>query len=326
MRTSSLLRKLAAALLLGGGLALAGPVVSPQSIIVNPVQSSVQLRVWTGRDPSGLGDPGYLPGSPIHIFVNVSQPAYVYLFNVGPRGHIDLILPNRYSNGGNYLQPGTYEFPSGNDPFNFTVTTPYGLNRVLALASTVPLNLNQVYQFAGQSAFASVRVSGPLGLGQALSIVVSPVPQTSWVSDAVEYSVIPSYQVTPPPAPLPPQPGFSLYLGIFGIELPVYPQADLLGQSSQAHRWNARFYAQASLREVYRYELNALVAAGFRVIWQNQDGRQVSAQLARGGLGLLLRLHGNRGGHFTLHLSEQAFYPGGRGNQGEGKGKNGQDH
>ena len=204
MRTSSLLRKLAAALLLGGGLALAGPVVSPQSIIVNPVQSSVQLRVWTGRDPSGLGDPGYLPGSPIHIFVNVSQPAYVYLFNVGPRGHIDLILPNRYSNGGNYLQPGTYEFPSGNDPFNFTVTTPYGLNRVLALASTVPLNLNQVYQFAGQSAFASVRVSGPLGLGQALSIVVSPVPQTSWVSDAVEYSVIPSYQVTPPPAPPPP--------------------------------------------------------------------------------------------------------------------------
>jgi hypothetical protein len=170
-------------------VARARSVISPESIIVNPVPAQVGVRVWVGKAPSGLGAPGYYPGNPIHIFVHVTQNSYVYLFNIGPHGRIDLILPNHYSNGGNYLSAGTTRvFPGPGDPFNFTVTGPFGLNRVLAIASRVPLQLGQIAQFQGQG-FARVRVRGESGLAHALSIAVHPVPQASWVSAVAYYQV-----------------------------------------------------------------------------------------------------------------------------------------
>ncbi|MBB6098195.1 hypothetical protein HNR42_001620 [Deinobacterium chartae] len=170
--------------------------ISPQSIIVNPTPpapSELGVRVWTDRDSSGNGNPGYRPGERIRLYVSTTRDAYVYLFNVDPSGNVDMVLPNRYSGGGNFVRAGTTAvFPAANAGFTFDIAAPYGQNKVLALASKTPLNMDEVARFqSGQtSGFAQSQVKGQSGLAQALSIVVNPVPQNSWITDTARYTVI----------------------------------------------------------------------------------------------------------------------------------------
>ncbi|MBB6015872.1 DUF4384 domain-containing protein [Deinococcus radiopugnans] len=184
---------LSVALVVGlGGPAHAAPKISAQSIIVNPVPTTVDVKVWTDRDSSGTRTPSYAPGERIRLYASVSQDAYVYLFNVDPGGQVDLILPNKYQGGANFLKANSVKvFPAAGDPFTFDIAAPYGLNKVLALASKTPLNLDQIATFkSGQNSFADVNVKGQQGLAQALSIVVTPVPQNTWDSATAFYQVV----------------------------------------------------------------------------------------------------------------------------------------
>lgn len=175
-----------------GAPAHAAPKISAQSIIVNPVPTTVNVKVWTDRDTSGARTPSYAPGDRIRLYASVSQDAYVYLFNVDPNGQVDLILPNRYQGGANFLKANTVKvFPAAGDPFTFDIAAPYGVNKVLALASRTPLNLDQIATFkSAQNSFADVNVKGQQGLAQALSIVVTPVPQNTWSSATAFYQVV----------------------------------------------------------------------------------------------------------------------------------------
>ena len=185
----------------------AAPTISAQSIIVNPVPTAVNVRIWTDRDASGTATPDYAPGEKIRLYTSVSQDAYVYLFNVDPNGQVDLILPNKYQGGANFLKAGAVKvFPGAGDGFTFDIAAPYGVNKVLALASRSPLNLSDIATFKSQqNTFATVSVQGQGQLAQALSIVVTPVAQNSWDSATAFYRVNPV--ASPPQAqPLTVQP------------------------------------------------------------------------------------------------------------------------
>ncbi|ADV66282.1 DUF4384 domain-containing protein [Deinococcus maricopensis] len=179
---------LPAALLTSG--ALAAPQISAQSIIVNPVQSDLAVRVWVNKDPAGNANPTYRIGEKITVSTTVNQDAYVYLFNVDARGEITQILPNRFSSGENFVKANTTKtFPAPGDNFTFDIDGPAGQNKVLAVASKTELNLDQITSFQGDASLATAKVSGQQNLAQALSIVVNPVPQNSWVTDTAFFSV-----------------------------------------------------------------------------------------------------------------------------------------
>lgn len=184
------------------GLAVyATPVLNPQGIIVNPVPTDLEVQTWVDRDPTGLGNATYFFGDKIRVYTRVNQNAYVYLFNINADGQIDLILPNAYSPG-NYLRAGeTYSFPEPGARYEFTISGPAGVDQVLAVASRQPLSLAQIADIrSGQ-----MRVQGAGNLARALSIVVTPLPDRDWVSDAVRYNVQPRLAVDPQPvAPRPP--------------------------------------------------------------------------------------------------------------------------
>ncbi|MVN86654.1 DUF4384 domain-containing protein [Deinococcus sp. HMF7620] len=177
-----------AALLLS--TAAAAPKISAQSIIVNPTQPDLQVSVRVDKDASGAQNPAYRVGDKISISASANRDAYVYLFNVNPDGSVDQILPNRLSES-NFVKAGTTKtFPSADDNFNYTVAGPIGQNKVLALASLTELNLDQISSFkTTQDQFATVNAKNQAGLAQALSIVVNPLPQNSWVSDTAFYTV-----------------------------------------------------------------------------------------------------------------------------------------
>lgn len=180
---------LPAALLLSS--AMAAPKISAQSIIVNPVAPALSVKVWTNKNPDGTQIPNYQVGEKITLNVKATEDAYVYLFNVDGSGKVDQLLPNTYAAGSNFVKANTTKsFPSAGDPFTFDIAAPEGLNKVLVLASKTELNLGDLSTFkAGQNQFADVKAKGQQQLAQALSIVVSPIPQNSWVTDTIFYNV-----------------------------------------------------------------------------------------------------------------------------------------
>ncbi|CAM3673680.1 DUF4384 domain-containing protein [Deinococcus frigens] len=177
-----------AALLLS--TAAAAPKISAQSIIVNPTQPDLSVSVRINKDTTGNQNPAYKVDENAVITATVNRDAYVYLFNVNPDGSVDQILPNRLSDS-NFVKAGaTKSFPEAGDNFKFTIAGPIGQNKVLALASLTPLKLDQISSFkTGQDQFATVNAKSQAGLAQALSIVVTPIPQNSWVSDTAFYTV-----------------------------------------------------------------------------------------------------------------------------------------
>lgn len=71
--------------------------ISAQSIIVNPVETKLDIQVWVNKDPSGQGNPVYRKGDPVRVGVKTNADAYVYLFNVNADGQIDLFFPTAMS-------------------------------------------------------------------------------------------------------------------------------------------------------------------------------------------------------------------------------------
>ncbi|UQN06401.1 DUF4384 domain-containing protein [Deinococcus sp. QL22] len=179
-----------AALLLS--IAAAAPKISAQSIIVNPTQPDLSVSVRVDKDQSGNASPNYRVNEAIRISTSVNRDAYVYLFNIDSSGDVTQILPNRISGNEALVKANTTRvFPAAGDNFTFSVDGPIGLNKVLALASLTPLDLNQISSFkTQQDQFATVAAKGQDRLAQALSIVVNPLPQNSWVSDTAFFNVI----------------------------------------------------------------------------------------------------------------------------------------
>jgi len=164
--------------------------ITPQSIIVNPVQTDLKVDVTLSKN----GDnPAYTIGQPITVSVSVNQDAYVYLFSVKASGGVDLILPNRFSGGENFLKAGeTRTFPPQGAKFSFTVDGPAGQEKVLAVASRNKLDIDQIATFKGAKPLAetNVQVRTQENLARALSIVVEPVPAADWVTSVASYRVV----------------------------------------------------------------------------------------------------------------------------------------
>lgn len=173
-------------------VALAQPniVVSPQSIVVNPLPS-YDVEVFVDKDSSGEESPSYDIGENIQISVRSSQDAYVYLFNVRSDGTVDQILPNNLDEDGqnNFVSAGqTKRFPPENAGYNFTVDGPEGLDKVIAVASAEQLDTSQLANFESDPNFASSNI-GEEGFADTLSIIVTPIAQDNWVTDTALFYV-----------------------------------------------------------------------------------------------------------------------------------------
>lgn len=170
--------------------AVAAPVISPQSILVNPAGSKLQVSLWTDRDPSGVKSPTYRVGDPVHFYATVNQDAYVYLFDVAQDGVITQILPNRFDGGDNFVKSRTVRsFPGQGADFVYNVGGALGVSKILAVASHSRLDLSSFSSFKDSDRFARVSVQGQQQLAQALSIVVTPVADNSWGTATVQFNV-----------------------------------------------------------------------------------------------------------------------------------------
>ncbi|WP_456830049.1 DUF4384 domain-containing protein [Deinococcus sp. UYEF24] len=264
------------------GTVSAAPKVSAQSIIVNPVVSSLKLRVWTDRDPSGQNTPTYASGDKIQVFVAPTQDAYVYLFNVQTDGQITQILPNRFSRAELIKANTVKAFPGPGDKFTYNIAGPSGVNKVLALASSTPLNLSQLSSFKNtQDTFATVTVRGQEGLAQALSIVVTPVKDNAWVTDTAQYAVAARPVAQPAPVTSPvPRPAWT-----------------------SRNDWTSTFTSSRdTLNGVYTRYTRELQGQGYRFVSSKQNGNHITAQFTNNGAATLSVKQEGKSGRFEVKI------------------------
>jgi len=162
-------------------------IVNPQGIVVNP-KPSFEVEVWLDKSGS---EPVYDIGEEIEISVRTNKDAYVYLFNIRSNGQIVQILPNDIDDSGrsNRLRAGeTKSFPPRNANYIFEIDRPTGLDKVIAVASEDRLSTDTLASFT-QGESLSTSDIGESGFASALSIIVKPLPQESWVTDSTRFWV-----------------------------------------------------------------------------------------------------------------------------------------
>ncbi|NJK44570.1 MAG: DUF4384 domain-containing protein, partial [Pleurocapsa sp. SU_196_0] len=123
---------LAGALTLVSGVAMAqsAPRVSPQGVVVNPVDTALKVNV---RVDKGGANPLYIEGEKQRISVSVNQDAYVYVFNLQANGQISVLLPNGFSGGTPFLRANeTRTFPPNGAGYELTIAAPFGQEKILA--------------------------------------------------------------------------------------------------------------------------------------------------------------------------------------------------
>ena len=187
---------LAGALTLVSGAAFAqsNPRVTPQAVIVNPVETSLKVNVALDK---GGSNPLYIEGERQRITVSVNQDAYVYVFNIQANGVVAVLLPNGFSGGTPFLRANeTRTFPTPNAGYELTIGAPFGQEKILALASKTQLNLGQVIPQVGNNQIVNATVQGQDGLARALAVVVTPLPVQGWVTDVADFQTR-SRNVTP---------------------------------------------------------------------------------------------------------------------------------
>ncbi len=244
------------------------PIVRPQAVIVNPVETQLQTTVSVDR---GNNNPIYNIGERIKISVSVNQDAYVYVFSIHSDGVIDLILPNRLSGGNQFLRANeTRTFPPAGANYQLTVDGPGGQDKILAVASKRQLNLGELTSFKSNQPFANVTVQGQDNLARALAVVVTPVPSTDWVTSYTQFQVR-GGGLTNTPAPAPvvvvvaPQPQPVIVVApappqntvIFAnLNLVLYPNAQVV-------QFVQRYETDGEVEVLFRSEANTVQLAQF---------------------------------------------------------------
>ncbi len=175
-------------------------VLSPRTIIYNPLPAFT-VDVSVDKDPSGSKVPSYYKGDELRVSVNVSEDAYVYLFEVKDNSDIVQLLPNKLDGGeDNYVIAGrTRYFPSSISKYTFNIDGPNSLEKILAIASLQPLDFNTLARFTEGSLFARIYQSES-AFSQRVFNILSHLPQDSWVSDTALFYIgdppkVPNYGI-----------------------------------------------------------------------------------------------------------------------------------
>jgi Domain of unknown function (DUF4384) len=284
--------------------AFATPQISPQSIIVNPVQASLSVNVSVDRAGS---NPVYNIGDSIRVNVRVSDDAYVYLFSVHADGQIDQILPNRLSGGSQFLRAGeSRSFPPAGGAYTLSVDGPSGQDKVLAVASKRQLDTSEIASFRGNQPFATSSIQGQDNLARALSIVVQPVPASDWVTDVTYFQVQPRYATaTPAPAPVVTTPARNTTTISVEYGLNVYPGSVIVSFDNPNNDFiDVQLSSSANFNTVVQFYGQTLERNGWQMVARAGNNSKVRLMFRRSGTTIELEIRRVNGG-FQLNLYQR---------------------
>lgn len=211
--------------LLIGILALSGIVAvagspAPLGLIIDPTPDPLSVSIWTSKST-------YTIGENATIFFNVSQPAYVYIYDIQPDGIVRLIFPNAYSQG-NYVSAGTHSLPDG--LYKFTVAPPTGTEQLQILASPMSLGLELPYS----EPFPMVGPNPGAATNDIHAHIMGIIPEPDYATAWTSFTIIGYYTPpvpTPTPTPTPTPPSYTPWN-------PFYPYPPFFGFPGGSWYWD----------------------------------------------------------------------------------------
>jgi hypothetical protein len=229
---NSIIRRLLLGVLLTSAVVsvLGGAQSAPAPLGIVPAPPAPQLltvNVWTDKA-------SYVVGETATIQFYVSQPSYIYIYDIQPDGVVRLIFPNAYDQA-NYKAAGVHSLPNAN--YRFLVSPPTGTERLQILASPTNLGLTpSAYSEPFPMMAPNPEMATEKIQVQILGIVPQPTVASAWTS----FQILPAYTYTPPsytpppyytppPSPSPP-PGYSFCPPFYS-----YPGATWYWQDGQWH-------------------------------------------------------------------------------------------
>jgi len=169
-------------------LAVGQGAPAPLGLIIDPEPDPLSASIWTNK-------PSYVIGENATIFFSVSQPAYVYIYDIQPDGIVRLIFPNAYSQS-NYVSAGTHTLPDG--LYKFTVAPPSGTEQLQIIASPISLGLEQPFS----EPFPMVGSSPGAATDDIQAHIMGIVPEPDYSSAWTSFQIVGGYygytQPTPP--------------------------------------------------------------------------------------------------------------------------------
>ncbi len=184
---------LVALMVWGGALSvMGGTQASPLGLVPEPVPG-LSVSIWTDKSEYRVDDEA-------RIYVNISQNAYVYVFNIDTVGRVRQVFPNWYS-GNAYLRRGTHVIPD-RPTYRLRVVEPTGVDTLQVIASLQPLSLHTGSQ---GDPFPLIAPDPDRGGAQIQGLVPEPGYGqfvTAWTSFRIlPRLVAPVPQPTPQPCP-----------------------------------------------------------------------------------------------------------------------------
>lgn len=168
-----------------GAIALAEGTAAPLGIIPTPNPPSLSVSIWTDKA-------SYAIGENVTIYFNVTQPAYVYIYDIQPDGIVRLIFPNAYSQN-NFVSAGVHSLPDG--LYKFTVAPPTGTEHLQIFASPVSLGLSPPY--FGEP-FPMVGSDPGSATSEIQGHIMGIVPEPDWATAWTSFTIVGGYGYTPP--------------------------------------------------------------------------------------------------------------------------------
>jgi hypothetical protein len=151
------------------------PLASSQS------EDSLKIEVWVDRGKGAV----YVEGDELLVFLRANREAYVRLFYTDAANQTYQIFPNEYHPEGKIPGNVASRIPEPQDDFMFQIKAPFGIESIMALASTKPLG---DFKIATSDAGPFQQVQNGI---RGLAVVSSAAQKRDIVRDRVDFTTIP---------------------------------------------------------------------------------------------------------------------------------------
>jgi len=143
----------------------------------------IQLEVKIER-------PQYRIDDQIQFVFRTNQNCYLYIIDISTDDTMMLLFPNQLSGLAGINADMYYNFPSENDNFQYIITGPPGLERIIFLATKSPLPEPVQVSMQSSGIFQTVDSGDKRSFLEALSTYLQEIPDDSWASQLLAFRIV----------------------------------------------------------------------------------------------------------------------------------------
>ncbi len=163
--------------------------VDALTALLNRSGRAFGLELSSSKPPIGQAVATHIIGETVQFSLTASENSFVYLFSIRSTGTIAQLLPNTIDTHNSVSAGQSKFFPHQGAGYSFSVEGPTGINKLVAVASKMPLDTTQIMSFASpESVFLTTNDSENEFIAKLTQLLNTIAPQL-WAGDSKSFYV-----------------------------------------------------------------------------------------------------------------------------------------